>query len=560
MQTLFNPPTRLPTLVIVGGTISTPAGVDLTLIPGAGGITIIGDAGSPGHLGTPTNDDFYVSGRLEVDGFAFFDGDITIADDIGLHLGDGDDARFEYSTAQTADALMLGLSADSRNLVICEKADIATDFAHVLQANPTVFVHSADATDVGEFVGLSYLGLVCGTMATDKASYDFTIKGSNAFGGATPPNDDGGHVILEGGDLDTAGEDGIVQIGSGFATSHALVDKSDLGIAGKLEVDGYAYFDSVSFFAGTNIITGANQYGGGSVNDSIIKGDNTNDQWLFAAGSLQGRQIVITEATNFASDHDHATTTNPTVFIHSATDPDSDNTEWISLTHDQTRAVIDSGKGGLRLNTDVEFQGDVHHHRHYFEDQFLWTSGIYGTVWDLTTTVGAGTNAMKAGAGMGGVALLTTGGATGDLESTVSQDVYFSRVIQPSIDAHVLLDTDLAGKEVFFGLSDTPMGAGTDYVFFLFDYSNDNVNWWHSSSGGTDASLAVGPTAGTAQELKIKLDSAGQARFYVDDVLVATVAGAVANDHGDMYLFYGVKTEANQAEAIEVDHLTAQWD
>jgi hypothetical protein len=161
---------------------------------------------------------------------------------------------------------------------------------------------------------------------------------------------------------------------------------------------------------------------------------------------------------------------------------------------------------------------------------------------------------------LGGTTLLTTGALTDDYECTQTHDVYFSRVIQPTVEAKISLSTDLVGKEVFFGLSDTPMGAGTDYVMFMFDYSNDNVNWWHSSGGGVDASLAVGPTAGVKQKLRITLDSAGQALFYVDNTLVATVAGAVANDHGDMYLFYGVKTEADQAEIIEGNILTAQWD
>jgi len=491
MQSLYNPPTRLPTLVIVGGTISTPAGVDLTLIPGAGGITIIGDAGSPGHLGTPTNDDFFVSGRLEVDGFAFFDGNITIADDIGLHLGDSDDARFEFDTAQTVDSLMLGVDAVGRMIVICEKADVSTDFGHAAETNPTLFIQSADATtpaqwisaahdqtsgviktgagnlqllpagitqigdagstshslaanddlfisgilevdgiayfdaavigvstitaqgslwvgntghcgilpstgfdqatwglgdhygrqlilteianyandhdhavatdpilfihsaldpdtDNGEFAGLAYDGLICGTMSSDRATYDFTIKGSNAFGGATPPKDDGGHLILEGGDKDTAGEDGIVQIGSGFTTGHSLVDKSDLGVAGKLEVDGAAYLDGLA------------QAGGGlrMMSDVTLRlGDSDETTLEYDTGqtvnalvwglSAASRSLILCEIADVATDFAHAQQTNPTVYIHSA--DATDVTQWLSLAHNQTDAILESGKGDLVL-------------------------------------------------------------------------------------------------------------------------------------------------------------------------------------------------------------------
>lgn len=52
--------------------IVTAAGVDLVLLPGAGGITQIGDAGATSH-GLVNNDDLFVSGELEVDGIAWFD-------------------------------------------------------------------------------------------------------------------------------------------------------------------------------------------------------------------------------------------------------------------------------------------------------------------------------------------------------------------------------------------------------------------------------------------------------------------------------------------------------
>lgn len=53
--------------------ITTQPGVDLVLLPGAGGITVIGDAGAQSH-GLVNNDDLFVSGKLEVDGLSYFDG------------------------------------------------------------------------------------------------------------------------------------------------------------------------------------------------------------------------------------------------------------------------------------------------------------------------------------------------------------------------------------------------------------------------------------------------------------------------------------------------------
>jgi len=56
--------------------ITTAVGVDLGLLPGAGGITQIGDAGAQSH-GLVANDDLFVSGKLEVDGSVYFDGIFT---------------------------------------------------------------------------------------------------------------------------------------------------------------------------------------------------------------------------------------------------------------------------------------------------------------------------------------------------------------------------------------------------------------------------------------------------------------------------------------------------
>lgn len=63
------------------------------------------------------------------------------------------------------------------------------------------------------------------------------------------------------------------------------------------------------------------------------------------------RNFIICDNTYRASNFDHNTlASNPTVFIHSATNPDTDNTQWLSFTHDQTDGVIATGKGNINLN------------------------------------------------------------------------------------------------------------------------------------------------------------------------------------------------------------------
>ncbi len=71
-------------------TVATTNNGNYTILPNGTGITIVGDAGSPNHLGTPTNDDLGVMGRFESQGitthgdatnYAQFaaDGELTLA-------------------------------------------------------------------------------------------------------------------------------------------------------------------------------------------------------------------------------------------------------------------------------------------------------------------------------------------------------------------------------------------------------------------------------------------------------------------------------------------------
>jgi len=61
--------------------------------------------------------------------------------------------------------------------------------------------------------------------------------------------------------------------------------------------------------------------------------------------------VIVTKSTNRAKDHDHDTaSTDPTFWIHSATDPDADNSQWMSLAYTAGNATITSGDGGIVLD------------------------------------------------------------------------------------------------------------------------------------------------------------------------------------------------------------------
>lgn len=81
--------------------------------------------------------------------------------------------------------------------------------------------------------------------------------------------------------------------------------------------------------------------------------DGGNAQWLFCMDTGINNAIVFTTAANREKAHDHASTTDPFAYFHSATDPDSDNTEWWGATYDSTYkyGLIECGKGPIAINT-----------------------------------------------------------------------------------------------------------------------------------------------------------------------------------------------------------------
>ncbi len=82
--------------------------------------------------------------------------------------------------------------------------------------------------------------------------------------------------------------------------------------------------------------------------------DIDTDQFAFGVSNSIGNQFILTNKDNVAVDHDHATTTNPTLFFHSDTDPDDQNTQYSSITHDKDDATYSTGRGGHSFHIDAQ--------------------------------------------------------------------------------------------------------------------------------------------------------------------------------------------------------------
>jgi hypothetical protein len=384
------------------------------------------------------------------------------------------------------------------------------------------------------------------------------VKATGPGGTATGDIDMGGYRIH-----DSVDELNICAVA---ASTHALTT-SDGICGGAFEVDGTLFADAGISCAGSVTITSGSAFRGGTEGAGYypLVTQQTPDSGLLTTGPLSNG-LIFSEVGDLAYDFAHAQQTNPTLWIQSA---NQSATEWLSLAHNQTDAVLATGAGDIYLDPasgEVNIDGAVLQTRQFLHDNFVWGGAIYAVFWDLTVVVGAGTNALKANDGEGGVAVLTTGGAGGpDSEGTWITNASFSRAINPHFRARVKLLTDLVDKEVRVGFSDTQVNdftaAATDYAFIQYDESVDATDWFYvcSDAATPTATLGVGPVAGTKQMLNVRLLSTGAAEFSVDGTVVATIAGCV---NADTVLYFGVslQEEAALAEVLEIDYIQGAWD
>lgn len=202
------------------------------------------------------------------------------------------------------------------------------------------YVLCADATCSNSKV---YVGCTPGSCSALSIAY--TSGGSV---GATVTHENSGHVTIPTGrlriDTPAAVGTGGMLIGNasgGFTvrnygdTAGGILSATDLYGTSSVQINTLATYGGIKPYAddGMHFVAGA--------------GDGTGN-----------RSIVIVDSANSAKDHDHDTLqANPTLFVHSVTDPDSDNTQWISFTHDQTNGLITSGKGAVSLGPEIRSAG-----------------------------------------------------------------------------------------------------------------------------------------------------------------------------------------------------------
>ena len=152
--------------------------------------------------------------------------------------------------------------------------------------------------------------------------------------------------------LGTAGD--YNRIGDGSVASRDLYSNDDLLVTGRLEVDGNAYFEGpfeiyASDAGSTDAFTIKNT--GGVVFYRYVPRIHDGMHIAIGSPSVSYYNFIYTTYDNRKKNHDHTQQVNPTIVIHSATNPDTNNTQWLSLTHDQTDGVITTGAGHLKVES-----------------------------------------------------------------------------------------------------------------------------------------------------------------------------------------------------------------
>ena len=151
------------------------------------------------------------------------------------------------------------------------------------------------------------------------------------------------------------GDSGPVIIGDSCVSTRSLTADDDEVVCGKLEVDGNLYSDyRITANCGANREAIGIESAGVEYGTLSLFEDDSLRILLNNAEGRSNRNLIIGDNTHYNKDYDHdVLSENPTVFIHSATSPDSDNTQWGSLSHDTDDFIIDSGTNSTRVVSEL---------------------------------------------------------------------------------------------------------------------------------------------------------------------------------------------------------------
>jgi len=180
-------------------------------------------------------------------------------------------------------------------------------------------------------------------------NHDVTFTGNVTIEGNLNFGDAGTDILTVAGYIQgSASGNTSVNIGSG-TPGKITASTNDLYVTGELETDSNVFFD------GPAVVQASNAYFGNNPNIFTIitrQTSQTVDCGMFLVGS-SGHYVILAEYADRTYNFGHANTTDPTIFIHSA---NQSQTEYLSLSHNQTDGLIEVGTGSLYLKGGLKYE------------------------------------------------------------------------------------------------------------------------------------------------------------------------------------------------------------
>lgn len=141
-----------------------------------------------------------------------------------------------------------------------------------------------------------------------------------------------------------------INIGEGCQTSQGFTSPNDLVTCGKAEFNGVNYIDGQTIVghAVALWLGGASAAG----DAQIAAYSQAYNELKLGLSVNTGTQLVLTKTVNIGNDHDHPELADPTLYLHSSTAPDSNNSLWMSIAYVNTSlgGLIKTGVGDIKLN------------------------------------------------------------------------------------------------------------------------------------------------------------------------------------------------------------------
>lgn len=311
----------------------------------------------------------------------------------------------------------------------------------------------------------------------------------------------GTKVVIEWGTAGTAGNsitftesltnatiDGSGTLG-GSVSGVAAATLFSVNSAKAMTFPGAATFTGTAIFSGTlagsliNATGDFNFYNGASLTGQIVS--YVNDGLHFCARSTNGRRnIIITDFDNRSKNHDHVASLNPTLFINSVTDPDTNNTQWLGVTHDQTHARVTTGTGAVlfggmtpgHLGTPVN--GDVGVSGRLEVDGLSW--------FDAAVTVSASVSCSNA--------LISAGGYVGTDASVYG--AFYPALTTQTVRPIALGVGSQTRSCLIFEQADAAFDFShalqTNPTLFIHSAAQSTTQWISTAHNGTDGELLTG--------------------------------------------------------------------